>query len=469
MSTPAVTPKVSPEEFAQSVKAKYPVYAKIPDAELASKIITKYPQYRDKVDWSAAPPSSSKGTTASSGRGQESKAGKFMSAAQPKMAAAAPAVLGTIGGLVGSLTAGPAGAIAGASFGGSVGEAGRQKQMGEKPSFGKQLGEGAIQGGMEAAGVGMGAALEKIGAKALPRAYKALNNFIGLGKTNLPKMGRTAEGAEDVAKTVIREAGVKKTLPEQKAAIEAAREAHDSATMKLMQSPGGKLTSMHSIVYDRAVKLLREVEKEGVPQEQINAIDKNLEGIIAPHKDAMNPAEMHQLRRDIQKQITDWNPNTVNIRQRFLQGVYHDLNHAIEQALPPGSASAFKQHNRIQSRLIIAREAAKAKELKEATEATPGIATKAARVVGKMAVGSAVGATAGSMYGGHTGEGAVTGAILGSVGEATRGMNLPHMDVAAQKAIAKAAPKIAKLARNSPQAARALQAIQAIQSQPQSK
>lgn len=43
------TPLLTPEAFAQSIKAKYPDYASVPDAELASKMLEKYPEYRDQV------------------------------------------------------------------------------------------------------------------------------------------------------------------------------------------------------------------------------------------------------------------------------------------------------------------------------------------------------------------------------------------------------------------------------------
>jgi hypothetical protein len=42
-------PQLSIEEFAQTIKKKYPVYAKIPDAELTGKILAKYPQYRKQI------------------------------------------------------------------------------------------------------------------------------------------------------------------------------------------------------------------------------------------------------------------------------------------------------------------------------------------------------------------------------------------------------------------------------------
>src|ERR1700687_39081 len=48
-------PLLSPTEFAQQIKAKYPDYASVPDAELATKMLEKYPEYRDRVR-SVAPP-----------------------------------------------------------------------------------------------------------------------------------------------------------------------------------------------------------------------------------------------------------------------------------------------------------------------------------------------------------------------------------------------------------------------------
>jgi len=40
---------LTPEAFAQSIKAKYPDYASVPDAELAAKMLEKYPEYRSQV------------------------------------------------------------------------------------------------------------------------------------------------------------------------------------------------------------------------------------------------------------------------------------------------------------------------------------------------------------------------------------------------------------------------------------
>lgn len=51
----AANPQLTPAEFAQKIKAQYPVYHDIPDDELASKMLEKYPQYRDLVKTEPAP------------------------------------------------------------------------------------------------------------------------------------------------------------------------------------------------------------------------------------------------------------------------------------------------------------------------------------------------------------------------------------------------------------------------------
>lgn len=47
--------KLTPEQFAQKIKVKYPQYADIDDSTLAKKILDKYPQYQDMVQSAPAP------------------------------------------------------------------------------------------------------------------------------------------------------------------------------------------------------------------------------------------------------------------------------------------------------------------------------------------------------------------------------------------------------------------------------
>ena len=42
-------PLLTPTEFAQQIKAKYPDYASVPDDVLATKMLEKYPEYKDRV------------------------------------------------------------------------------------------------------------------------------------------------------------------------------------------------------------------------------------------------------------------------------------------------------------------------------------------------------------------------------------------------------------------------------------
>lgn len=43
--------KVSPSQFAATVKSKYPEYKDVDDLKLTNAIIDKYPEYKDKVDF----------------------------------------------------------------------------------------------------------------------------------------------------------------------------------------------------------------------------------------------------------------------------------------------------------------------------------------------------------------------------------------------------------------------------------
>jgi hypothetical protein len=380
---------------------------------------------------------------------------------------------------VGALYGGPGGA----AVGGAVGQGIENKMETGSLHPGSAIGEGIAQGAMEFVGGKLvPKALAKIAAKASPRAAQILNSYIGLTKGALPKFGRTVQNALDVGKTVLEKVGVKPTLEAQRAAIETARQAYDDTTKKIVASPGGRLTDIHSVMWNRAVKLLDQMEKEGVPQEQIRAIDKNLQGVLdATKKGHLMPDEVHALRREIQKQITNWNPLTTDVRQRFLQGIYHDMNDAITRALPPGASRAFLQANKIQSRLITARQAADETLLKQATKSTTGAATKIAKTVG----GAAVGATAGGIAGGESGHGrvgAVTGAVIGAAGGAAHAgvgsINLPRADVAISKAAAKilsarTAKVLGQTAKATPQTVRAYQAVKdvvsSIQSRPQNQ
>lgn len=65
--------KLSSDQFAQQIKAKYPQYASVDNATLTQKMVAKYPQYADKVQTAPAPPAS-----APDNRGVLEKASDFI-------------------------------------------------------------------------------------------------------------------------------------------------------------------------------------------------------------------------------------------------------------------------------------------------------------------------------------------------------------------------------------------------------
>lgn len=373
-----------------------------------------------------------------------------------------------VGATIGAATGGPIGAGVGAAAGQAISD--KVETGVVKPV------KAAVQGVENAA-------LEYVGGKILPKALGAMgkalsktrgaeivNDYIGLAKNQLPKFNRTVQSAQEIGRTVLDKVGIKPNLSAQRTAIESTREAYDQATRKIVATPGGRLADVHSVLYNRAVKLLDEAEKEGVPKEQLNAIDKNLEGMLGAAKQGgmMTPAEMHEMRHDIQKQITDWSSDTVNIRQRFLQGVYHDLNDAIERTLPTDAAKAFRDANKVQSNLITARSAVDNKLLKESLHQGPGKVTKAARLAGRAVVGGAAGGVLGGEAG-HGKLGAAAGAAFNMAG-GVDGISFPRADIiseGAQAGLSKALTKMARVSKKTPQVVRAMQAIEAVQSRPQ--
>jgi uncharacterized protein YcfJ len=389
---------------------------------------------------------------------------QFEAPMRERVAAGASSALPMVGATMGAVAGGPIGAGVGA-MAGTAAQQGIDKGKVDPKSVAVS---GAENAALEYVGGKLAPkALATIAKKAGPRATEIVNNYLGLNKGMLPKFGRTVQNAKEIAQTVLDKVGIKPNLEAQRAAIETTRAAYDDATKKIVAAPGGKLMDVHSALYDRAVKLLGEAEKEGVPQEQLRAIDKNLQSTLdATKKDMMNPQEIHDLRKNIQGQITDWSPNTLNIRQRFLQGVYHDLNDAITRSLPPKEARQFLANNRIQSKLITARTAADSTLLKTELKSKPGLATSAARLAGRTATGAVVGGVAGGEMG-HGKEGALLGAAAGAVSGKVGEINLPAMDVKATRALAASASKLAKVSKATPQVVRTLNAIHAVQSRPQ--
>jgi hypothetical protein len=316
--------------------------------------------------------------------------------------------------------------------------------------------------------------LSKVAPKAVEKSYQLMNRYIGLSKSDLPKWDRLKPGtAEDIGKAVINNVGVKGTLAEQHAAIEVARDNVNTATEHMISQVKGKLVPLHANLQTISDNLAKDLLLEG--RDSTGTAIKALNANVQEFKGAYNPnlsvQEALDLRRTIGKQIK-WAQlaTTDDIRQRVMGQLYSSLNDSIEQALPADVAKKFAANNKLQQRLIIAREAAGEKLNAQAMKKDAGIASTVATIGKRAAAGAAVGAAMGAMGGEKRAEegaeiGAVAGPLIGEVGwhgsRATA--DLPRADIKMQKALAKVAPKLAAAARSgSAPAARAIQAIQAV-------
>ncbi len=392
--------------------------------------------------------------------------------------AASEPITATAGGLIGGAVGGPVGAIAGATAGGAIGAGIAEKAETGKVTPGEVAKGGVEQGALEfVGGMLVPKMLAKLGSAAGPKVLKTVNNYIGLKPSDLPKWGRTVEDSDVIAKTVMSEAGIKKTLPAQRDAIELARTLRNAQTEQVVKTPLARSVDFDARILDRAVELDKAVSLGEFPEATKGMIDANLkelQNIAIEHgasaSGKMLPEQMHAMRKSIQQQIKDWNPETTNPRQWLLQRVYHDLNDSIAQGLPDSEARMFRANNKIQTNLIIAREATKEKLLSQQLKSTPGIVTSTVNRVGGAAVGALSGATIAGETGSNKGHGAIIGGLIGAgLGSYARHLGkaeLPSMDVAAMRSIEKAAPYVAKAAAKSPHAVRGVQGIiDAIRSQ----
>lgn len=112
-------PLLTPEQFAQTIKAKYPDYADVPDRVLAAKMLEKYPEYRDRVAMPGDAPSDATGLEMF-GAAKAAPTAAYLaeqaatSPGLPRGMATAGRVLGALAPpIVGGYEAGPVGALTG--------------------------------------------------------------------------------------------------------------------------------------------------------------------------------------------------------------------------------------------------------------------------------------------------------------------------------------------------------------------
>jgi len=399
-----------------------------------------------------------------------------------------PMVGGMAGAQLGGAAGDAAGAIGGAGVGAGLGSAAKQgiRRMAglEAPQTASQTAveitkDMLQQGTLEGIGQGIGALLTKAASSAGPATLNAINRYLGLAKSDLPKWQKfNVQAVEDIAKTVKDQVGIKKTLPEQHAAIESVRSNVNQATERLINTTTqGRLTDLHSMIYQKGVDLIDSLTLAGRTPEAVNAVDRNVDALVKAYPVSngnATPAELFQLRKNIGKDIK-WNvEDPTDVHQMFLKSMYHDVNASIKSSLPAQQARQFNTLNKIQHNLIIARDAAAEKMVKDSLSQGPGIASRIKRAAAGAAVGGAVGGVLGTAEG-HPGtgitSGAITGATLGSVGfhgrELSHGAESPVGDIKVQQTLEKITPTLARMAKTSPQAARALQIIRSVMSDEQ--
>lgn len=464
MQTPQPAPKLSPEAFAQKVKAKYPQYAKIPDAELASKISLKHPEYKDKVDWSAAAPTQPNTYKPPT----PSPAGQTLEKVGHSMAEAAPSVMGATGSVAGGLIAGPAGAVRGAMIGGAVGET--EKELAE--SGGKSLkgwdvaksaaGQGALEyfGGQLAP-----KAIRAIGAKALKSADDAMVKVLGLKFSKTQAIRGSQEALRKIADTVKGSTSLS-ALAEK---IGVTKEGLTQATEDIVQgSKGAKLVPYQSHVSDAAVRASDEALafNQAGRSRAILETAEQLEKRLPPNA---TPKEVLDVRRQLLKEKDaggqpQWPAGTRQFRKRL----YHDLNGAIGRALPPSESAKFVANNSKVTKLIEAEEAVSERLAKQTSgqESKKSLSEAAKHIAGKSIL-PAVGAEEGYRRT-HSVAGAAIGAAMGAAGTAALSSTASKSAaIGGKRLISRAAPSLAKAAEYIPSAARTMESIRAIQSRPQ--
>lgn len=324
------------------------------------------------------------------------------------------------------------------------------------------LGSGALTAISAGLGEYISKPLSEMAGKAMPRAYAAMNKYLGLNMSDLPKWQRLKVGSADaVGKTVLEEVNVQPTLQLQYEAIERTKNFLVAQTEQELKSVPSRNVPIDSIIKNARDDVAKQIRDNGTDYvSRTAALDKQVDEMrTLLFGNVQNPqitaAKALELRRNLRPNFTTAPMGTLpGVDDLLHTRMYEGLNDHIERALPTDSAALFKKNNATVHRLILGRDAAAEKLNKAALDKSKGIASR----VASAAVGAAGGAYVGSKAG-HTTEGALIGAAAGA-GLGGHDVNLPRADIATQKAIAKLAPKLASMAaKGSAPAERALEII----------
>jgi hypothetical protein len=271
-----------------------------------------------------------------------------------------------------------------------------------------------------------------------PNVSRLVNNSIGLKASDLSGWEKVRPGsAHEIGATVFDQTGFKNSAPKQYAAIEDAITRNQTATADIVNkaSASGATYDVHHTLLDQAVQLHDQLEQSGVDASKLKAVDTNLKALESTFAKSMIPTEMIEARNKIGKTITDWNPNTQDVGQRYRQMVYHDLNNKTQTLLPSEEADAFRANNRIINRLLIAKDAAGRSIVSGELKPSSAVG-KVAGVVRNAAIGAAEG---GRTFG-HTGA-----AVGAAVGAATSPAVAPYV-AQASDFIRRSAPNLVRQA-----------------------
>lgn len=211
-------------------------------------------------------------------------------------------------------------------------------------------------------------AIDATSAKVSPRVSNMMNQFVGLNSSDLPKYERFNPGSpEEIGNTAYQESknasgkGLHNNLTAQKSAIDTAiqnRLDNQTNLVKNASSTYANPVDMQHILADSAANLTDELQKSEGDSARLKAVENNWIALDSKYGKTMPLSDAVAMRNQLRKSITDWNPKSTNVDQRFYQDVYHAINDEVESKLSPQDAVNFRLNNRAMNRLIIASNAA---------------------------------------------------------------------------------------------------------------
>lgn len=228
-------------------------------------------------------------------------------------------------------------------------------------------------------------AMDAGAAKVSPNVSGMMNKYIGLQPSDLAKYEKFNPGApEEIGNAVYEHAGLKNNLKAQHQAITDAIAGKQQEQSGIVNNASSQPIDIQHLLFDKAGSLQDELRNAEGETPRVGAVGNNWEAL---HKQYGNPAanvnDAVQMRNNLRGRITDWNPKTQNVEQRYLQDVYHGLNDQVANSLNPTDQITWRNNNRAMNRLIIAKDAAGQKLTGQAMQFEGPI--KTAAKVGKIA------------------------------------------------------------------------------------